>query len=351
MPEYLKTLSPAPLSDCEGAASFLQSRFWAEFKAAFAWTPFSFNAVWRVDGGPAESRPLLALYRTLAFGAGFAYVPWGPELPGHFPGDDAAKTTALRELALSLRPLLPRKTAFIRFDPPWSNAGTEGEAPAVFKPFSRASADIQPPDTVILDLKAPHEAILAQMKAKWRYNVRLGGKKTAVSRADFAGLDTFYTLFKETSLRDGIAIHGIGYYRRLFELASKHNADVRLYLAEAEGEALAGIITLFRGKTATYLYGASSNGKRNLMPAHALQWRAICDAKEAGCEEYDFFGIAPNDDPSHPMHGLYSFKTGFGGTIIHRPGSYDYPYRRIVTTLFACAEKLRKKIRDRRKRR
>jgi lipid II:glycine glycyltransferase (peptidoglycan interpeptide bridge formation enzyme) len=189
------------------------------------------------------------------------------------------------------------------------------------------------------------------MKPKWRYNVRLGGRKTRVWRADTGGLDTFYALFRETALRDGIAIHGQAYYARLFETAASANApvDARLYLAEADGEPLAGIITLFRGRTATYLYGASSGRNRNLMAAYALQWRAICDAKEVGCEEYDMFGIPPDASPSHPMAGLYQFKTGFGGSIIHRPGSWDYAYGGLRTALFRAAEKCRKTFRDARK--
>ncbi|MCL2068259.1 MAG: peptidoglycan bridge formation glycyltransferase FemA/FemB family protein, partial [Treponema sp.] len=74
------------------------------------------------------------------------------------------------------------------------------------------------------------------------------------------------------------------------------------------------------------------------------------DAKEAGCIYYDLFGIPPDDNPTHPMAGLYRFKTGFGGQIIHRPGSWDFPYKPAIYCLFNIAEALRKKIRDKKKR-
>ncbi|MGN1238533.1 MAG: peptidoglycan bridge formation glycyltransferase FemA/FemB family protein [Muribaculaceae bacterium] len=45
---------------------------------------------------------------------------------------------------------------------------------------------------------------------------------------------------------------------------------------------------------ATYLYGASSSRMRNLMPAYALQWKAMQLAKASCCVEYDMFGIAPS---------------------------------------------------------
>jgi lipid II:glycine glycyltransferase (peptidoglycan interpeptide bridge formation enzyme) len=75
------------------------------------------------------------------------------------------------------------------------------------------------------------------------------------------------------------------------------------------------------------------------MPNYALQWRAIEDAVGSGCAWYDMFGIPPADDPSHPMHGLYRFKTGFGGSIVHRLGAWDAPVRPLAAGLFRLAER------------
>ncbi|MDR2796284.1 MAG: peptidoglycan bridge formation glycyltransferase FemA/FemB family protein [Spirochaetaceae bacterium] len=346
MKRFIKNLTAAPLSLCEDAESFLQSDFWGAFKASFHWTPFAFRIVW--ENG--EEKALLVLYRPLAAGLGFAYAPWGPELPEAFPADNAARTQALLETAEALRPFLPRNTALVRFDPAWFSRETE-PAPVILEPFTRAATDVQPPDTVIIDLNPTCDEILAGMKPKWRYNIRLGYKKTHVFRADADGVNTFYDLFTETARRDGIAIHGIAYYKRLFEMAAaKTGVEPRLYIAETEQIPLAGLIALFRGKTATYLYGASSNERRNLMGTYALQWQAIRDAKDAGCTGYDMFGIPPDPSPGHPMAGLYLFKTGFGGRIVHRPGSWDYAYKRFGASLFGAAEKALKMLRDARKR-
>jgi lipid II:glycine glycyltransferase (peptidoglycan interpeptide bridge formation enzyme) len=188
------------------------------------------------------------------------------------------------------------------------------------------------------------------MKSKGRYNIRLASKKgVKVHQADEKGLSSFYTLLKETAKRDGIAIHSIEYYQMLFAHCRNYpqgGQELRLYLAEHEGEVLAGIIILFRGKDAVYLYGASSDHKRNHMAPYLLQWKAMADAKAKGCTVNDLFGISPSQDPYHPMSGLYRFKTGFGGQVIHRPGSWDYAYRPFIKTLFTTAESLRKKIRS-----
>ena len=124
--------------------------------------------------------------------------------------------------------------------------------------------------------------------------------------------------------------------------AETQNAPVvRLYLAKHEADVLAGIITLFCKKEAVYLYGASGNIKRNFMPAYLLQWNAICDAKKIGCPVYDFYGCPPEENKNHPMHGLFLFKTGFGGKLIHRPGSFDVVLKKNWYAFYKTAEKLR----------
>jgi lipid II:glycine glycyltransferase (peptidoglycan interpeptide bridge formation enzyme) len=202
------------------------------------------------------------------------------------------------------------------------------------------------------------------MKPKWRYNIGLAEKRNVSINTytvnDYEqGTSIFYRLLTETAERDGIAIHSIEYYRALFDECKKLVSPIpysllptpHLYTAVHEGDTLAAIIVLFHGNEATYLYGASANIKRNLMAPYALQWKAMQDAQAKGCTVYDLFGIPPDDNPKHPMAGLYRFKTGFGGKIIHRLGSWDYPYKPILYAFFNCAEHLRKKVRDNKKQR
>ena len=90
------------------------------------------------------------------------------------------------------------------------------------------------------------------------------------------------------------------------------------------------------------------------MPAYLVQWTAIKDAKAFGSKIYDFYGMPPTDDENHPMHGLYLFKTGFGGAHVHRPGSFDIPLSSLYS-FYTLAEnarafwnkKILKKIRGR----
>ena len=342
---FIKNIAGTELAACEKSESFLQAPAWGKFKSRFGWKCRAFLLDWEGHG----EQTLLALSRRIAPGFSFVYVPWGPEI---IPGKGSERSLALAELAQKLRRFFPGNTAFIRFDPPWL-IEEEDEAPLLFLPFKRASADIQPPDTVLVDLTLPAPEILAAMKPKWRYNIGLAEKRgVQVSRTGADGLEVFYKLLVETAARDGIAIHSIDYYKTLFEVyGAESSVHLSLYTAVFNGEPLAAIVVLCRGKHATYLYGASSNLHRNLMAAYALQWKAMQDAKAFGCEFFDLFGIPPNDDPAHPMAGLYRFKTGFGGRIVHRAGSWDYPYKPVLYSLFRAAELARKKMRDLKKKR
>ncbi len=362
-------LKRGSLAACDASFSFLQSGFWAGFKAEFGWKPCPL--VIEQDG--RESRPLLLMERRLSGGLSFAYAPHGPEA-GNFQGlaqDDAdhARSAFLAALAEEGKPSLPHGCLFIRFDPPWyrveaprsEEEGGDGSSlaapmpvrPVYYPPLRRSGADVQPPDTVLLDIGKDENLILQGMKAKWRYNIRLAEKKgvvveeRAVTGDWRPALEGFYRLYRETAARDRIALHPEIYYRRLFECGeaygpgSEKRPDLRIFTARHEGLDLASIVTVFWGGHATYLYGASSNEKRNLMPAYALQWAAIKAARAAGCLEYDLFGIPPRDDPRHPMAGLYRFKTGFGGSIVHRAGSWDYALRPSGYAAFRKAEALR----------
>lgn len=270
----------------------------------------------------------------------------------------------LSELAAALKPELPSNTIAIRFDPDVSfstpedrdlfNYGMKTVSYADRLKLRKNSVDIQPPDSTLVDLTGTEEEILEKMHSKWRYNIRLSERK-GVTIHRYLGndinlsekIDKFYELTKITNARDGNASHAKAYYADLIKSSAEEISKGRdvpvisLYIAEHEGEEIASIMTLFSHNEAIYLYGASSNNKRNLMPNHLLQWTAMKDAKAYGSKYYDMYGMPPEGkDENHPMHGLYMFKANFGGKNIHRTGSWDVPLKAIYHPYIA-AEKLR----------
>ncbi|HKK65709.1 MAG TPA: peptidoglycan bridge formation glycyltransferase FemA/FemB family protein [Clostridia bacterium] len=321
-------IQPVESKDLPKDSNFLQSALWGAFKTRFGWQELAFSV---------QGEPLLVLVRRLPGGVSLAYVPH--PLSALTP----ERRSLLGELADDLPKYLPAGTLAVRYDLAW-------ELPMQLKEWGiprarKAAMDIQPPSTVILSLEAEEEQLLQAMKRKTRYNIRLAARKgveTTLEPDSF--LQEWYELYRETAERDQIEIHSYDYYRSLLELSRAQGADgpqLHLVSARHEGDLLAGIIVGIYGRRATYMYGASSNRKRNLMASYAVQWEAIRLAKNSGCVEYDLFGIPPADDPEHPMHGLYRFKIGFGGRVVHRPGTYDVPISPIRYALFRQVEKAR----------
>lgn len=352
--EHLR-LERVPHRDLDDSPNLLQTGFWGEVKAKQGWTPLSF----KVKAGD-EVLPLLVLLKELAAGYVLAYVPHGPQ-GLYFAGSDGLEDK-LAALVKLLKPHLPGNTLFVRFDLLSGTThkldfsrdndedGADGSGGEAFprpldRPLRKPVMDIQPPDTVILDLTQSLDQVLAGMKKKTRYNLKLAEKKgVEIVEGSQDDLADWYRLYQETSTRDKIALHSFEYYKSIFDLAFTYGSGaptVKLLLARYQGQLLAGNVVVIHGKQGFYLYGASSNEHRNLMATYALQGRGIEICQAAGCETYDFFGIPPRDDPSHPMHGLYRFKVGFGGTIVHRHGAWDYPLKPMMYSLFRAAEGLR----------
>jgi lipid II:glycine glycyltransferase (peptidoglycan interpeptide bridge formation enzyme) len=197
-----------------------------------------------------------------------------------------------------------------------------------------ASAEqIQFRNTALLDLRADEYALLAGMKPKWRYNIRLARRRGVIVReGTVEDLPAFYALYQETGARDGFLVRPFGYYeqtwRTFMEPGDASAPAAHLLLAEVEGEVVAGLILFCFGSRAWYLYGASSDRQRQLMPNHLLQWEAMRLARDRGCEWYDLWGAPDVLDESDPMWGVWRFKEGFGACFTPHIGAWDYPVSR-----------------------
>lgn len=300
----------------------LQSWLWGMCKAQTGWRA----ARWRI--GPAD-RPLAAaamLTRRLGrLPFAVAYVPKGPTLDW---SDDAAVDAALASIERTAR---RQGALFVKIDP--DVPADAAYAPAVQRTLQTrgwrpSSEQIQFRNTMLIDLIDEEEALLARMKPKWRYNIRLASRRGVQVRAGGPeDLATFYALYAETSARDGFLIRPYPYYRTIWE-AFLGTGQGHLLLAAAEGQIIAGVFLLRFGPTAWYFYGASSARGRNLMPNHLLQWEAMRWARAQGCTVYDLWGAPDTLSEQDPLWGVYHFKEGFGGRFTAWLGAWDYAVTR-----------------------
>lgn len=324
-----------------------QTEYWAHVKSRLGWAPYAFDI-----GKPSSKMDVLVLVKSLGPNRFIAYVPQGPEAA---PGVENYGAY-LERISESLVKQLNGHISFIRYDLPWESpyANDMEEKECISYPDARireirmnfgtrrwnlrkAPKDMTPTDALIVDIGMSEEEMLSRMRPKTRYNIKLAQRKGV--RIDLASPDrlrTFYEMHCETARRNQFYLSDYHHFSALFSPGAQHGAlcNTVLLLATHDQDLLAGAIVAISSGCATFLHGASSNIKRNYMASYALHWGAIRYARSQRCLSYDMGAVSPNKDPDHHFFGLYRFKMGFGGRMVHRSGTWDYPIQEDVYTAF-----------------
>lgn len=339
----------------------MQTTEWAEVKAQTGWQPI-YQVWYSKEGTPEanaykmstwESRQTkpaaaaLVLQRTISPG-GFSarmrvlYVPKGPLLDW--------ENIPLRQKVLEDLKLLARRKGaiFIKIDPdvvlgeglpnssgdPKNPTGESVIADMRNLGWRLSEEQIQFRNTVIIDLQATEDEILARMKQKTRYNVRLAERKGVMIRTgNLDDLQLLYQMYAETSIRDGFVIRSPSYYYNTWQTFLQAGL-AEVLIAENNGEIIAAVIVFtFAGK-AWYIYGMSRDSHREKMPNYLLQWRAMQLARNKGCKTYDLWGAPDEFNEKDPLWGVYRFKEGLGGKIVRHIGAWDLPTSPVLYRLY-----------------
>lgn len=291
-----------------GVNSFFQSREWQEIQERIG------RATFRVNG-------VLIIRHDLPWGLNYLYTPRPEGADGDFFSQAGRLALESGAVFLKIDPVRPLPTL----------------APLNFSSFS-----IQARETTTVDCRKGESGLLSAMRAKTRYNIRLAERHGVRARlvppeAIESEFEPFWQLLSQTAERDRFSLHDKSYYRILLET---RNADFenQLWLAERDGELLAAAIVNFYhpSATATYLHGASSGERRQIMAPYLLHWAAIKAVKNRGFSFYDFGGI---DERRWP--GLSRFKKGFGGATLNFPESRDFVFRPVLYRLYRLQHALR----------
>lgn len=296
------------------ASGLMQSLHWAGFKRSrgLRTLHLALEDSGTLIGGAIFYAP------AVSHDAGLLIAPDGPVLPWEQPELARAGLRALRVAAeeraaeygaigLRIEPSLPEPK------------------PRLLRDWGRAPVDLLARETLYLDIAPEESAILAQMKPKGRYNIRLAERRGVTVRAteDLAEIAEFYHLLNEAGERDDFYVEPMDHFSDLM----RHLAPVglaRLLFAEYNGAALGTMLLTTYGQRATYLYGGTANEHREVMAGYATQWAAIRLARQAGCSIYDFYGFERTGDPRHLYAGFSRFKRAFGGTAVMFIGAHDF---------------------------
>lgn len=340
-----------------------QTPFWARVKRKQGFIPMGFELTISKDllyttanSLEKKSEDLLVLIKYLDNVNCFAYVPYGPKLEPEFENQGLF----LEQLSESIKSHLPPNCIFIRYDLIWenqwaieeeyfdNNGNWIGPPPHKTQEYrinfntenwnlNKSIEDHLPKNTFFLDLTLDEQDLLQNMRYNTRYNVKKAHKKgIRIHEYGIEHIEEWYKLYLETATRHNMPIQNQEYFASILKNQDncKKGVTVKMLMAEFEGKFLSSMYLVLSKKRGTYLFGASTTSKDNLMASYALQWESIRIAKEWGCSEYDLFGSAPNLNRSHPLHGVHIYKKGFGGNIYHRMGCWDYPYNRKLYNLF-----------------
>jgi peptidoglycan pentaglycine glycine transferase (the first glycine) len=312
----------------------LQTWEWGQVKQAHGWTVQ--HRVWDDEQGTPRAAALIltralpvpGLSRRLRM----MYVPRGPLMDW---GDIMLRQRVLDDL----QAMAKRDGAiFIKIDPevmvgmgiPGSPDELEDDVgEAVLAELGQrgwrySDGQVQFRNTVWIDLSDSQDDLLARMKPKTRYNIRLAERKGVTIRtAALDELPLLYRMYAETSVRDGFVIRSEEYYLLVWRTFFEAGMAVPL-VAEVEGQVVAGLVLFMFADMAWYLYGMSSGQHRELMPNHLLQWEAMRLAQARGCAYYDLWGAPDVFDESDSMWGVYRFKEGLGGQVVRTIGAWDY---------------------------
>ncbi|MCX6040185.1 MAG: peptidoglycan bridge formation glycyltransferase FemA/FemB family protein [Caldilinea sp.] len=332
----------------------LQLSGWGALKTRFGWQ--SGRVILPTPQGVPRAGAQVLLRRF--YGLTLAYVPRGPLVDWTDAQEREELLEAMRRHCASVG------ASILKIEPDLPDS-VANRALLHRCGFTPSPQGIQPPSTVLVDLRKDEATLLADMKSKWRYNIRLAERKGVTVRPlTRAELPTLHRLLQATGAREGFAVHSSDYYDTAFDLWVPDRAT--FLVAEVAGEALGAIVVAQAGPVAVYLWGASSERQRGLMPNHALQWAGMRWARNRGATRYDLWGIpdelgqlatrlSPTATlpaevlplhldalPSQGLWGVYRFKQGFGGQVTRLVGAWDMPIDPIRARLYTVGLKFQK---------
>ena len=323
---------------------FLQSTYWPAAKPQWDW-----RGVLSRDESDAIRGALSILIRRMPGGFALMYAPRGPVC-------DIRDTAVMRELFDGAAQVAKQCRGYLmQIDPDVLNSDEQFKRDMSALGFacegdSLNFEGIQPRFVFRLDIAGKTEdEVLAHFEQKTRYNVRLAAKK-GVTTQFWSGdgdipdeaLTAFADIMQTTGKRDRFLVRSKDYFANMLRALGKH---ARLYLAYLDGQPISGTIASQYGDKTWYMYGASSNEHRNVMPNYLLQWEMIRWAIAGGCRIYDFRGVSGDLSPDNPLYGLYRFKKGFNGDFCEFCGQFTMIYKPLVSKGMDLARKCHKKLR------
>ncbi len=297
----------------------LQSSAWAKFQQTCGrrgWRDQGDGWLWQAFG--RKSR-----------GISYLMAPYGPII-----NNNAAK--ALDSIVRAGR---ARGVDFVRLEP----IGEIGQE-AIKQFGGRPIHALEPEATLILDLTQPEEVIKSGLSSSHRNRVNTATKRGLEVKAsdDPASIEIFLRLMHDTARHAQITNFPDWYYRKMAEILIPLGV-AKFYIAYGEGKPVSCSLIYDWGGCRYYAHTGNDQALNRHYKASVYSvWTMILEAKAAGLERFDFWGIAPNDNPNHPWAGITAFKKAFGGEEVHTLGTWDIPVKKTKYGIYSAYRRLRR---------
>jgi hypothetical protein len=303
----------------ELGGGILQSHSWGQFQAALgrpvAWDQ---GGDWLWSGAIRASK-----------GIKYLLCSYGP-----LAADSKSAATAMASLVAAGREL---GVDFVRVEP------QSRPTPQQLKKLgAKRIHEFNAEHTRVLDLTQSEEA-LRQDLASGHRNLINGTERRGITirrETNPQGLQLLLKMLDDTARRSGVTFFDGHYFQTLLETLP---LIACLYVADVDGRPVAAALAYDWGGTRYYAHaGAFQVLNRQAKASVSLVWRMILDAKAAGLQRFDLWGVAPDNAPNHRLAGVSKFKTAFGGTQINYGGTWDIPLKPLTYRAYSAYRAIRR---------
>ena len=316
--------------------TFLNSWNWGEFQKREG------ERIWRFGIYDNEQLISVALVIKVKARRGtFLFVPHGPNINNQ---DTRNNNQILETLTNKLKEIAKQEKAhFIRIAPIWEKSKQNSD---FFEQlgFVPAPIHIHPEATWELDIKPSEQDLLMNMRKTTRYLIRQAQKNRdieIVKTQNIEDLKKFNEIYCSTATRHKFVPFSLKYTQNQFS-SFLPDDQILVFLGKYKNEVVSSAVIVFWQNIGFYHHGASLSKYNKIPVSYLLQWEAIKEAKRRGCERYNFWGIAPDDNKNHPWAGLSLFKKGFGGYRKDYVQTQDLPLSMVYSLITRPFEKIRK---------
>lgn len=311
---------------------FMQTSLWGHVKSDWGW----YGILCRSAEGEILGSMALLRHDLRYFHTCLLYAPRGPVFTD---GD----TATFHALIAAAKTLAKREGAYcLRIDPRIAAQDTLFADAVEKEGFSvNAASDFtlfQPRMCYVLRLAGlTEETLAAQYHRTTRYNIHHALRSGITVRLGSEDdLPRFCQMMEQVAEKNGFEARKAPYFAAVLK---ELQGSARLYLAEKEGEVVAGALMVLMGNRAWFMYGCSDTEARKEHPNELLQWRMQCDAIKAGCQWFDFRGVEGYPTESNPKLGLHRYKQGFSAEFCEYIGQCDFAPRRLYGKLVTVTQR------------